>query len=91
MNLKSHSGIVGHAIGPIFSSPAEARTFRALNCDAICTGLIPEVVTARHSKILVSTIGVVKYKIAEDKSEEISIPASVIANIETVIGNVISQ
>ena len=47
-------------VGPVFASLADAKVIQACDCQVSCTGMIPEVIVARHANIPLAALGVVK-------------------------------
>jgi purine nucleoside phosphorylase len=80
--------VATHVIGPIFASKADARYAHEIDTQVMCTGLIPEVVAARHCKLLVGAIGVVTMSLAEDKPKEVE-AKEVVGKVEDLLRFVI--
>ena len=59
-------------VGPVFASLADAAVAKTCDADVACTGMIPEVIVARHANIPLAAIGIVKTCIVENEQFEYS-------------------
>ena len=66
LDVQMDEATCAYVVGPVFTSLADAEMIRAYDCDVSCTGMIPEVIVARHAGIPLTAIGVVKSCIAND-------------------------
>jgi purine-nucleoside phosphorylase len=66
-------GVYLGVLGPTLGTAAEYRMMRTLGADAVGTGLVPEVITARHMDLRVLALTAITDRCSTDDPEPVSV------------------
>jgi purine-nucleoside phosphorylase len=89
-NISTKSVVATQLVGPIFGSRAQARYAAEINTQVMCTGLVSEVLAARHCKMIVGAIGVVSRSLV-DEAKEVEFKGEFVENVEKIIASVVKE
>ena len=90
LDLNSRSVVATHVIGPVFGSKLDAHYAAEIETQAMFTGIVPEVLAARHCKLLVGAVGAVTMRFVDDEPEEVD-AKEVVEKVEKLISYVIKS